>query len=322
MNQRAAVIDVERIRREVEGMDFTGVMEAAFLRYSRGEAIVPPVGELLFADPPGEVHIKYGYVMGDRHYVVKIASGFPGNAVRELPASDGLMLLFDRETGALVALLHDRGLLTDVRTAAAGAVAAKHLAPKEVERIGIIGTGVQARLQALALKTVTSCRDLMVWGRRPEAVAEYCDDMQTVGFQPAVASDAAELAASCQLIVTTTAAHEPVLAGVHLKPGTHVTAMGSDTLDKRELDTESMRRADVVVADSRSQALVRGEIAHALREGAVAEKDVVELGQVISGELPGRTSQLQITVADLTGVAVQDCAIANAVYEKISAAQV
>jgi ornithine cyclodeaminase len=309
----------EEIASALPGLDLVPAMEAAFERYSSGKAIVPPVGELLLKDPPGEVHIKYGYVRGDDYYVIKIASGFLMNSALGLPTGNGLMLLFNRLTGELVAILLDRGLLTDVRTAAAGAVAAKYCAPSTVGRIGIVGTGVQARLQLRHLAGVVACRNVLVHGRSTDRLTRYRDEMESEGFAVSTTSDAREIAGTCSLIVTATAATQPILHGADVLPGTHITAVGSDTPDKRELDAALLARADIVIADSKSQCSVRGEIAHALLDGAIDLDRVIELGAVVAGNAVGRQSDDQITVADLTGVAVQDAAIATAVFERIIA---
>ena len=152
MNEIIGRDEIERILPRVDLLD---IMEEGFAAYSRGEVTVPPPGELLFDDPPGDVHIKYGYIRNDDYYVIKIASGFYRNPELGLPSSNGLMLLFSRQTGCLTAVLLDEGRLTDVRTAAAGAVVAKYLAPKTVGCIGIVGAGIQARLQLLNLLPVT-----------------------------------------------------------------------------------------------------------------------------------------------------------------------
>ena len=299
-------------------IDLMAQIEPGFVAYSRGRSVVPPVGELLFEDPPGEVHIKYGYLTDDGYYVIKVASGFANNAALGLPTSNGLMLLFSQQSGELVAVLHDEGLLTDIRTAAAGAIAAKHLAPSSEARIGIAGTGIQARLQLEYLAPVIECREVLAWGRNPDRVAQYVIDAAALGFNVAVAADSAELLDSCQLIVATTAATEPVLAhadGIH---GVHITAVGSDTPHKQELDAQLLRHADLVVADSISQCIERGEIHKALEAGTIAQSEVVELGSVIAGEVPGRTDDSQLTIADLTGVAVQDIQIAKAVFSAVT----
>lgn len=313
------VVEIERVKEAMRAIDIVPAIEAGFALYSAGRAVVPAVGELLFEDPPGEVHIKYGYLEGDAYYVIKVASGFYENPKRNLPlpSGDGLMLLFSRETGELMSILLDRGYLTDLRTAAAGAVAAKYLAPQRVRRIGIVGTGTQARLQLQYLAQVTECRRVIAWGRSPEKLACYRAEMERHGFSIEMTQDSSVLAASCNLIVTATASRSPLLWGDQIRRGTHITAVGADTPEKQELDPAILAKADLVVADSVSQCVERGDIAHAVRAQAIDVDDIVELGQVVSGKVPGRTSEDQITVADLTGVAVQDIQIAKAVYESV-----
>ena len=203
------VLDWKQIEAALEGIDLVAAMERAFVAYSEGRAVVPPVGELLLDDPRGEVHIKYGYVRDEPGYVVKVASGFPGNVARDLPPNDGLMLLFDRESGAPEVVLLDGGRLTDLRTAAAGAVAAKHMAPPRVERIGLLGTGVQARLQVDHLRGVTECREVLVWGRKGARLDACLGDLRALGFAAMGASSPAEVGDACDLIVTTTASEVP-----------------------------------------------------------------------------------------------------------------
>jgi len=297
-------------------LDLLSAIETGFVAYSQNRAVVPPVGELIL--DKGEVHIKYGYIKKEKYYVVKIASGFYGNPSMGLPSGDGLMLLFWQETGRLEAVLLDEGYLTDTRTAIAGAIAARQLAPRLVERIGIAGTGVQARLQLHHLAKIVECRRVLVWGRGKKQLESCREDMVDDGFEVETTTDAGELLQRCNLVVTTTPSTKPLLSCDGLRPGTHITAVGSDTPDKQELDSAILARADVVVADSLSQCRERGEIHKALDAGTIKDEDVIELGDVISGRVDGRTSDDQVTVADLTGVAVQDIKIAEAVSEAIS----
>jgi ornithine cyclodeaminase len=139
-------------------------VEQGFVAYSEGKTVIPPVAALHFEDPPGDCHIKYGYAKDGKYYVVKIASGFHDNPNLGLPAGNGLMLLFDKQTGAPLSILLDEGYLTDLRTAAAGCIAAKYLAPKNISCIGIVGTGGQAYYQLKLLSFVTKCRKVMIWG--------------------------------------------------------------------------------------------------------------------------------------------------------------
>jgi ornithine cyclodeaminase len=310
------VISLDQIRKALPSVDLVDEIERGFVAYSRGDSVVPPVGELILEDPPGEVHIKYGYINGDDYYVIKIASGFYGNKALGIPAGNGMMLMFSQKTGEPVAILHDEAYLTDIRTAVAGTIAAKYLAPSSVECIGIAGTGNQARLQLEYLKPVTGCRKVLLWGRDRSKFDAYIEDMTPHGFAIDTTTDAADLLANCNLIVTTTTATEPVLVG-QARPGTHITAMGSDTLEKQEVDASILAAADLVVADSIPQCLERGEIHQALKVGAIRRDDIVELGRIIAGDTPGRNSEEQVTIADLTGVAVQDIQISKAVYEAL-----
>ena len=305
---------LNEIKSALEGVDLIPLIEAGFVAYSEGRSVVPPVGELVFKDPPGDVHIKYGYIKGDDYYCIKIASGFYENEKVGLPGGSGMMLLFRQKTGESVCVLHDEAYLTDVRTAVAGAISAKYLAPKEVSAIGVIGSGRQARLQVEYLDGIVDCKNVAVWGRTPEKVDRYQNDMITKGYVVTVCDSPSEVAERSNLIITTTTATEPLLSADDISSGTHITAMGSDTHEKRELDGGILAKADLVAADSIPQCRERGEIAWCLREGAIAEGDILELGNVINGQSPGRTSEDQITVADLTGVAVQDIQIATAVY--------
>lgn len=311
------IIGLSEIRQVLETLDPISLIEEGFVAYSQGKAVVPPVGELLFDCPPGDVHIKYGYLIGDKYYVVKIASGFYKNTEQGLPANSGLMLLFEQQTGTLKSILLDEGYLTNVRTAIAGAIAAKYLAPRHVEAIGVFGTGVQARMQVQYLQPHISCRHLVVWGRTPSRLEAYKSDMEARGYVVKTTADSAEVAALCNLIVTATPSQQPLLAAPSIRRGTHITAMGSDTPQKNELDPNVFKKADLAVADSLSQCCERGELHHALSAGAIAQSQVVELGQVIADSTLRRTSEEQITVADLTGVAVQDIQIAKAVFQAI-----
>ncbi len=307
------IIDLTQIKEIIKSLDMLPLIEEGFIAYSKGNAVIPPIGELVFLNLPGDVHIKYGYITGDDYYVVKVASGFYDNPKLNLPSSNGLMLLFDRKTGALLSILLDEGYLTNLRTAAAGAIAAKYLAPKTVNKIGIIGTGIQARLQLLYLQKVIRCNNAVVYGRDNNKLLRFQTDMENEGFKIHTTQSLEDITA-CDLIVTTTASSLPILFSKNIKAGTHITAVGADTPYKQELEETLFEIADVIVADSISQCMERGDIAHAIRKKIINEDKIMELGNIISGTCQGRTNDNQITIADLTGLAVQDIQIAKAVY--------
>ncbi len=312
LDEIQSLLDTDRLINEIE----TG-----FVLYSQGKVTVPPVGFLHFDDPPGDVHIKYGSITDDEHWVMKIASGFYDNPSLGISPSDGVILVFSQRTGALELVLHDRCWLTDMRTAAAGAVAARHLAPSRVEHVGVIGTGVQARMQLEMLCSVVETDSAMVWGRDPARVRAMIEDLtespaiQAASLTVHAAETVDELADKSRLIVTATSARAPVLLADQVRPGTHITAMGSDDDGKQELEAALLGRADRVVADSVVQCSAYGECLHAIASGDITEADIVELGAVVANPSLGRTSNDQITVADLTGVAVQDIQIAKMVAQ-------
>ena len=312
------VYSLDEILAVLPQVDLIAEIAEGFRAYSNGNVTVPPVAELLFPDDHGELHIKYGAIKGDDVFVIKVATGFFDNPVKGLPPFGGCMLVLSQKTGAVEAVLLEAGELTNHRTAAAGAVAAKYLAPEDIHGIGIIGSGVQARLQADYLRKVTSCRQLTLWARNPGKAHQAADDITAMGYGVTVSRDVAGVCAISNLIVTTTPSKEPLLTTEMVKPGTHVTAMGSDSPDKCELDPSLLQSADIVVADSISQCRTQGEIHHALDGGTISERNILELGQIIDDPSAGRGNDSQITIADLTGVAVQDIAIAKAIVEKLT----
>jgi len=211
----------------------------------------------------------------------------------------------------------DKAYLTHIRTAAAGTVTAKYLAPKKVRKIGIFGAGVQGRLQLEYLRSVTPCQEVYVWGINSQEIDVYKKDMESKGYSVKGTLEAEEIAANCNLIVTATPAKKPLLRVDQIRPGTHITAMGSDTPEKNELDPKILGKADLVIADSLSQCQLRGEISKALEEGIIKMEQVHELGNIILTPELRRSTDDQITIADLTGVAIQDIQISVAVYEKL-----
>ena len=309
-----AVVPLAEIRKALVAIDPLPLIEEGFAAYSRGEVVVPPVGELVFDDPPGDVHIKYGYIRGDDFHVVKIASGFYDNPKRGLPSGDGLMLVFSQKTGVLEAILLDEGYLTNLRTAAAGAVAAKYLAPERVSTVGIVGAGVQGRMQLDWLRRVRDFDEAVVWGTGEAELEAYRRDMDYTGIRIRTTLRAEEVAAAADLIVTCTPSTRPLLEAGWIRPGTHITAVGSDTAEKQELDPAILARADRVVVDSLAQSELRGEAYRAVKAGALGRGRLVELGRLVGDESLRRGSAAEITVADLTGVAVQDIQIAKAVW--------
>jgi len=321
MSRRQALILREsEIRSLLDPAGCLQAVESAFSAYARGQADLPSVINLEVAEHRGEVHVKAGYLHDGPYYAIKIASGFLGNPQLDLPSSDGMVLVFDAKTGVLTGVLLDNGYITDLRTGAAGAVAAKHLARTNVETVAVIGSGAQARYQTRALALVRNFREVRVWGRDHKKVAACLDDLSrgTAGDCRLVASSSVrEAVEAADIVITVTASREPLVRAEWIRRGALVIAVGSDGPDKQELDVEVLARADRVVADGLPQCQRLGEIHHAIEKGAITtDKVTAELGEITAGIKPGRTSEDEIIVCDLTGVGVQDVAAASLALER------
>lgn len=312
----ATIINLNEILIALKQVDLITAMKRGFIAYSNQHTVIPPVGELLFENPKGEAHIKYGYIKNDDFYCIKIASGFYNNQQLGISSSQGMLLLFNQQTGVPEAILLDQGKLTDIRTAATGAMVAQNFAPKHIKAIGIIGTGIQAELQLEYLLKQSDCKTIWIWGRafeKAKVLKSKLDQNLTIHL----AESTSELARNCNLIVTTTPSEHPLLFADDIQPGTHITAIGSDTSTKQELEADILNKADLVIADSLSQSKNRGEIFQAISRGNITGDKVTELGIALQDSSLQRTNDQQITVVDLTGVAIQDIMIAKAVYTEI-----
>jgi ectoine utilization protein EutC len=294
-------------------LDVVACIEQAFVALATEAVVMPPVLRLDIPRHHGEVDVKTAYVPGLDSFAIKVSPGFFDNPKIGLPSVNGLMVLLSARTGMVEALLLDNGYLTDVRTAAAGAVAAKHLARPDAQVAAVFGAGVQARLQLKALMLVRQVREARIWARRHDRASALASQLRTeLGIDVRAERRPEPAVAGADVIVTATPAVEPVLSATWLTPGQHVTAMGSDAEHKNELEPAVLRRADVYVADSLAQVRRLGELHHAIKAGVIAaDAQFPEIGAVIAGRGPGRTSPSAISVCDLTGTGVQDTAIAT-----------
>ena len=283
-----------------------------FTSLADGEVTLPPIVRVDVPEHKGEVDIKTAYIRGLDSFAIKIAAGFFENYRLGLPTGSGMMVLVSAKTGRPEAVLLDNGYLTDVRTGAAGALAARYLARKRIDTAGVIGSGAQARYQMMALKQVRDFRRLMIYGIIPDQVEQYAVEMAPVlGVEIVKAEDAEAVLRGSDVVVTCTPSHEPYVKAEWLHPGLHITAMGADSEEKQELHADVLGRADLLVCDRKSQCFRLGELHHGLEEGIISQDDpIIELGELTSGREPGRRSDEEITVCDLTGVGVQDTAIA------------
>lgn len=305
-------LDEPTLRALVSPAAAVTAIREAFRADGEGRTAVPAVINLPIPGTRGEFHVKTAWVAGVPFIAVKVASGFYDNPALGLPTGSGMMALFDAKTGMPAGLLFDNGFLTDIRTGAAGAVAAGCLARVDVETVGVIGSGVQARHQIACLREVRRFRRLAAWSIDGPGLEAYCDEMRAMyGLDASACASAEEVCRAADILVTATPSHEPMIRAAWLKPGLHVTAVGSDTPGKQELDADCLAKADVVVVDRLSQCAGFGELSHAIAAGLMREGDVRgTLGEVVAGRTPGRARDDEITICDLTGVGFQDTAIA------------
>ncbi|MEM7568835.1 MAG: ornithine cyclodeaminase family protein [Pseudomonadota bacterium] len=311
MKTPVAVLSDDEIR-QCAGLDLAalGAVEQSFVWLSDGLVDQPPIMHMSVPDHDGDVDIKSAYVKGKPSLAVKVAAGFFGNTKQGLPNSSGMVVVVSAKTGRCEAILLDNCYLTDLRTGLAGAVAAKHLAPAEGSVLGVIGAGVQARFQAEAYALVRPLSKIYVAARAPGQLAAYKADMErSLNVEVEIAPSIEAAVRHSDTIVSTTPSKTALIQADWLRLGQHITAMGSDLPGKQELDPAVLCRADVVVADKPAQSLTHGEAQH-LSEDERALVDIMPLGDVIAGKVDGRKSAEDVTVCDLSGIGVQDTAIA------------
>jgi ectoine utilization protein EutC len=297
-------------------MDVIQAIDEGFTLLSQGDVTMPPIMRIDFPENNGEVDVKSAYVRGIESFAIKVSSGFFDNYRLGLPSLSGMMVLLSAKTGLPEAVLLDNGYLTDIRTGAAGAVAARHLARSKIQTVGVIGAGSQARYQLIGLSKVRSFEKVLVYSLA--GTDEYVAEMPDVlGVKVIPAASAGEVVRSSDVVVTTTPSKQAYLEAGWLHPGLHITAMGSDAEDKRELCPEVFGAADVLVCDSRKQSFRLGEYHHGREAGVIASDDEVhELGEITSHKKPGRRSESEITLCDLTGTGMQDTIIATLAYQR------
>ena len=312
-------IDEAALRAVITPAVAVDAMREAFRADGQGRAHVPAVINLEIPAHHGEFHVKTAHIDGVPHVAVKIASGFYANVAKGLPSGSGLMAVFDATTGLPAALLLDNGFLTDIRTGAAGAVAAEVLAPVKFSTVGIIGSGLQARYQVRCLSIVREVRRLVVWSPDRTHLDVYCREMRAEGYDARPAATPEAVCREADVIITATPSRQPLVRVEWLRRGHHVTALGSDSPGKQELDGACLARADLLVVDRLTQCAAFGELRHALDAGEILPDRVhAELGEIVAGLKAGRDSDDQVTIADLTGVGFQDTAIASRALELLA----
>jgi len=292
------------------------IIEDAFKSLSLGKTVMPPILRVDIEKYHGESDVKAAYIEGLDSFAVKVASGFFNNPKLGLPSSNGLMILLDSQTGVIKSVLLDKGYLTDVRTAIAGAIASKYLSNPESSTVAIIGTGIQARMQLEALTLVRDIKNVNVWSRDIKKTHAYIEDVsKNINLNFTAFDNTNAVVNNADILITTTPSKKPLVDYSSLPKGIHITAMGSDAEEKNELEPDIIKNCDVYVPDSQAQTSILGELNHAIKNNLI-KSDMIfnDLGKIIINPELGRKNNDDITVADLTGTGVQDTAIARHAY--------
>lgn len=304
---------------QVEGLitmkEAIRVVEGAFREKGEGKVQMPPKLYITLDEFEGDFRVMPTYLLSSHAAGVKIVNVHPNNPTKYgLPTVMGTIVLLEPETGYPMCVM-DGTWLTAIRTGAGSGVATKYLAKAGPISVAMIGAGVQARTQLMALAEVRPISSAKVYDLVPESSERFVKSMRRLmkGRLTSVSS-VDEATQGADVIVTVTPARKPVLFSRYVRPGAHINAIGADAPGKQELDTEIMRRAKVVV-DDMEQASHSGEVQTCLRKGLLPRDDIyAELGDIVAGKKKGRESDDEITVYDSTGLAIQDVSTALAVY--------
>jgi len=302
------ILDKSMILPQLSFEKLIPIIAEGFKDFHSGQAKVASITNIDVPEARGEMHIKPGYMASGDHICVKIATCYYDNPTRGLPTRDGVLVLANRCNGRIEAILCDSGLITDMRTAGASAVAVDALAQPNAKTLGLVGAGTQAYWHALAIMHVRPIKRILVWGRRTDKAKDLAERLAHE-TKVSVQSGSLNTVAACDIVVTATPANSPILSDERISPGAIIVAMGADAVGKRELGPGILKQASLVVADSLKQCTSVGELQWPDAKSA----QVAELGAILAGFRKGRESATDIIVFDSTGVAFQDVVSASEV---------
>jgi ornithine cyclodeaminase/alanine dehydrogenase len=311
------------VGRLISMKEVIGTVEEAYRAFNSGRLIQPPYTCIHLPPPRGEIDFKLGYNEVSEIISMKASSGgFPNNPTDYgLPSGMGTILLFDARSCALICVM-DGSLITGLRTGAAGAVSVKALARKNAKTVTSIGTGHQARMQIRAIREVMTIETIHAWDHHPESLARYQADIEReFGIPVVMARSKQDAVESADILVTTTRGKGSLVEAAWVRPGTHIVAIGTDTVGKQELEPEIFRNAKIV-NDSIAQCVEKGETWHPLNKNIIRQDDIhAEIGEILLGKKPGRETDDEVTIFDSTGMAIQDNTTSTLIYRNAIASQ-
>ena len=310
-------ITYEQITKVLKVEDLFEPLKAAFIAYNSPNLIGIPVNLLHFPNG-GDTHIKIAALANYDYFSMKVVSMFPENKKRDLSPYSGAIFLFDATTGFPAAILNDKGIITDLRTAAAGAIITDFVADKTAKSVAVIGTGLQAFHQIVALSKLRTIETLTIYGRNLEKAETLKDKFEKakVAIDIKITGDAEKAVKNSKIIIATTSSKTPLVKGEWLQKGQHITAVGADDIYKNEIDSNCFERADNIFIDSIELNRKYGEFSHAVKSSPNLIDKTIEFGNAFHDETLSN-NQHKITVAKLVGVGIQDLAASVVIMNQL-----
>ncbi len=312
------LLNEDELRQTVTISDAIEAVKTALIASEEGRMNTPDQFTLNLPDVSGEVDVKSSYIQDTPFYIVKVDSHFENNPTINLPANSGLVAVFDAATGFPAALMVDNGYLSSIRDGASGALAAQYLANQHIEKVAVIGVNSQAYVH---LKTVMAIRNIAlinVWGPSPLDADNYARRLvEDHDINIEIAPSAQAAVQDADLVITTTAHPNALIAADWLKPGVHITAVGDHHSTEPKIHPNVLQQVDLIVVDNLARCKISGEVSHGLATNTITSANISgQLGGLVSGTISKRTNSNQITLADLTGLDALDAAIATLALEK------
>ena len=313
---KTLILDGKTIKGLVGIREAIKAVEEVFKYFGEGKAQMPAKLYIHLDKYRGDFRAMPAYVEGIGACAIKWVNVHPGNKKKGLPTVIAVIILSDPANGFPLCVM-DATYATALRTGAAGGVAAKYLARKDSRRVALVGCGVQAKTQLLALNELFGLKEASIWNVKHEQAIKFIKEMRRLTVLKMSVSDSVrDCVKDSDIIVTTTPSRRPLVKLEWLKEGVHINAIGADAKGKQELDPGILKKARIVV-DAWEQASHSGEINVPLEKGELSKEDIyADIGEIVTGNKKGRGSKKEITVFDSTGLAIQDLAIANVVYKK------
>jgi alanine dehydrogenase len=314
MKLKTLILERKSIENIINMKDAIKAMEYAYREYGMKRCAMPPKLYLDLGKHNGDFRAMPGYIERLNKCALKWVNVHPKNSGIGLPTVMAVIILSDPSNGFPICIM-DGTLATNLRTGAAGGLAAKYLARKDSKIIGLVGCGVQAKTQLMALNELFRIKEVMVWGNKQLLIDNFIKNNRKIGLKFTAAKNVKECVKDSDIVITTTPSRKPLVKLEWLKKGTHINAIGADAKGKEELDPLILKHAKVVV-DSWEQASHSGEINVPVSKGIISKKDIyADIGEIVTGRKKARTNDNEITVFDSTGLAIQDVAIADLIYK-------